>query len=77
MSDHCPGSKVVVISVVNTLVYWCPSCGSIWDNNGDHGAAAGTWRAPSSLVLPSWTCTECKAFNGSACRCCGAPRRKS
>jgi hypothetical protein len=32
-------------------------------------------------VLPGWTCSACKAFNGemkekrSACRCCGLARR--
>lgn len=29
------------------VVWWCPSCGSVRDNNGDHGAAACAWRAPT------------------------------
>lgn len=40
-----PESEVVTIEAELTLVHWCALCGSIRDNNGDHGAPAGTWRA--------------------------------
>lgn len=70
-----PESEMVVVSAGDTFMSWCSTCGSIWDNNGDHGAAAGSWRAPSGLVLPGWTCA-CGIFTGSMkgateCRCCG------
>ena len=37
-------------------------------------------RAEGGILLPGWTCSACKAFNGSAkvtlthCRCCGVAR---
>ncbi len=83
MANHCHGSEDVVIAAGETLVSWCPACGSIYDNNGDHGAEAGTWRAPTAIVLPGWRCGHCRGFNGSAkellteCRCCGTPRRRT
>lgn len=64
----------------HTKVEWCPVCGSVRANNGDHGAPAGEWRSPSGLVLPGWTCKSCRAFNGEAmelkikCRSCGVSR---
>lgn len=76
-----PESDVVVIQWDLVFVRWCPLCGSINDNNGDHGAEAGTWRSPTGLLLPGWTCSACRAFNGAAkellaeCRGCGAPRK--
>jgi len=76
-----PESDLVTIEADQTVVWWCPLCGSIRDNNGDHGAQTGTWRAPSGLVLPGWTCSVCQVMNGSLkellteCRSCGAPRR--
>lgn len=38
-------------------------------------------RAHAGILLPGWTCRECRVFNGSAkglldaCRSCGAARR--
>lgn len=69
-----PDSELVVIPDGETLVSWCALCGSI--------RYAGTWRAPSGLVLPGWTCGECQVLNGcvkellTECRGCGAPRRR-
>jgi hypothetical protein len=77
-----PFSEIVVIGADLTLVHWCTLCGSIRDNNGDHGAPAGTWRAPGGVVLPGWTCSACGGMNGSAkellkeCRGCDAPRSR-
>jgi len=74
-----PESELVTIESGLTVVWWCAFCGSIRDNNGDHGAQACAWRAPSGVVLPGWTCS-CGGFNGSvkellpACRGCGLPR---
>ena len=78
-----PEAEVVVIDAGETLIGWCHLCGSIRDNNGDHGAAAGAWRPPSGWVLPGWTCNECMIFNGAtkellaACRSCATPRRRT
>ena len=41
-----PEVHVVTIDAKETLVNWCRFCGSIRDNNGDHGVSAGTWRGP-------------------------------
>ena len=76
-----PETDLVVIEADLTVVWWCPLCGSIRDNNGDHGVVACAWRSPSGLLLPGWTCAGCRAFNGAAkellteCRNCGAPRK--
>jgi hypothetical protein len=43
----CTHSEAVTIDAGETLVNWCPFCGAILDNNGDHGAAPGEWRLPS------------------------------
>ena len=56
-------------------VHWCSLCGSVREG------ALSPWVAPASLVLPGWTCRNCKTFNGSAkevltvCRHCQAPRK--
>jgi hypothetical protein len=79
----CPHPDVAIVTIDDqafTLVDWCSMCGSIRDNNGDHGAPAGSWRDPTGLVLPGWTCNACGAFTGTAkeqltqCRCCGTPK---
>jgi len=79
----CPHPDDEVILLYDgdcTLVSWCTLCGSIQDNNGNHGAPAGSWRAPGGVVLPGWTCAACSGFNGSGkellstCRGCGVPR---
>ena len=78
-----PESDRVAIEAGQTFVQWCTVCGSIYDNNGDHGAEAGTWRSPSSIVLPGWACSGCQTFCGAGkelmdeCRHCGAPRSRA
>jgi hypothetical protein len=81
METGCPHpeSAIVTIETDMTVVWWCSLCGSIEDNNGEHGAPACTWRAPTGIVLPGWMCA-CGVFNGSlkellaTCRLCGTPR---
>lgn len=81
MQTDCqhPDAEVVTVEDEYTFLQWCSLCGSICDNNGAHGAAAGVWRSPDGLVLPGWTC-RCGIFNGSSkellteCRSCGTPR---
>jgi hypothetical protein len=42
----CTHAACIAIEADETFVRWCPRCGAISDNNGDHGADAGTWRHP-------------------------------
>ena len=77
-----PDAEVVDIGVPHddlggrvTIATWCPICGSVKDHTAD-----GSWRAPSGVVLPGWTCSECQTFNGAGkellteCRHCNAAR---
>jgi hypothetical protein len=77
---HATTGEVVAIDAGETFVLWCPFCGAICDNNGEHDAPPGQWRAPDGVVLPGWKCKQCGSFNGCAkellpdCRSCGVPR---
>jgi hypothetical protein len=72
----CPHPKddvVLVSSNRDQFDRWCRLCGSL-------GSASGPWQAPSGVVLPGWTCSACRYFNGcvkellSECIGCGARR---
>lgn len=80
-----PDAEVVTLRIDDhgrPSVRWCPLCGSVHDTSilGLHGAAAGTWRPPSAIVLPGWTCGACGVLNGclkellTECRSCDRPR---
>jgi hypothetical protein len=55
MPTICEHRDIIQIHGGMTLVSWCPACGSIKDNNGDHCAKAGEWRSPNKTSAEQTT----------------------